>query len=350
MNGMGVPMILIFIAAFLTGPGVPPPHQFELIRRADPVESAPGTYRVGWIRAFLPDDPAQVQMIPVEMNDPDTDWTRGGLVRQDVNFDGYLDIAVRQHGGAKWGYLHWFLYDPKSRRFHTNDLTRELSDMTCADFQANPQTERITITRFFGVDRKEYTFRVADGQLLLCGSKWKLAGTQEESPWDFHTSPDRWQQVRNYHTPITDIEFDDKIRISHYDLHDIKEKTLSPNGGYWFALETKVDKNLEADTSLWVCTEKDYLIGVKVLATGQGDRGKASWINEKLLYFQWWWGRSLGGYLLLDVESEQILQKELIHDGGTAFEQFQEAKRNGLIPAEDHALQGSRKEVQVTSK
>ncbi len=345
-------MILISIAASLTGPSVPPPHKFELIRSEDPVKSAQGMYQVGWIRAFLPDDPAQVQTIPVEMNDPETDWTRGGLVQQDVNFDGYLDIAVRQPGGAKWGYLHWFLYDPKSRRFYTNDLTRKLSDMTFADFHANPQTERIMITRFFGVDRKEYAFRVVDGQLLFCGSKWKLAGTQEESPWDFHTSPDRWQQVRNYHTPITDVEFDDKIRISHYayDRRAIEKKTLSPNGGYWFALETKVNENLEAETSLWVCNERDYLIGIKVLATDRRYRGQANWINEKLLYFQWWWGRVLGGYLIFDVESEQILQKEFIHGGQTAFEQFQQAKRNGVIPAEDHALQGGQKEVQVPSK
>jgi len=67
------------IAASLSNPSVPPPHRFELIPIENPIESADGTYQVGWIKAFLPDDPSQVQMIPVEMNDPDADWTHGGL-------------------------------------------------------------------------------------------------------------------------------------------------------------------------------------------------------------------------------------------------------------------------------
>jgi len=353
MNGVGVHIILMSIAASLTGPSVPPPHKFELIRVEDPVKSAQGAYQVGWIRAFLPDDPCQVQMIPVEMNEPYTYWTQWGLTMQDVNFDGYLDIAVKQHGGTMWGYFHWFLYDPKGRRFYTNALTRKLSGMILADFRADPQTKRITITRFFGVDRKEYLFRVVDGQLRFCGSKWKLADTEENDQERFHTSPDRWQKARNIYTPITDIKFDEKIRISHYNsphLKHFKEKTLSPNEAYWFAVRPEVDEDLNEDTSLWVYTERDYLIRIEILETDHRYRGKANWINDKLLHLQWWWGRVLGGYLILDVERERILQKELIEDGQNAFEQFQEAKRRGLIPAEDHAQQKGQKEVQVPSQ
>jgi len=266
-------------------------------------------------------------MIPVEMNEPYTYWPQWGLTMQDVNFDGYLDIAAKQHGGAKWGYLRWFLYDPNSRQFYTNALTGKLSKMSSASLQANPETERITMRCFFGVDLKEYTFRVVAGQLVFYGSKWNLAGTQEQSEWTFHTPPDRWQQIRMYHTPITDVEYDDKIRLSRYNGVDVGEKTFSPNGGYWFALKTKVDPDLRADTLLWVCTEEDYLIGIEILETDHRYRAKANWINEKLIYLQWWWGRVLGGYLILDVESEQILQKEFVHDGQTAFEQFQQAKR-----------------------
>jgi hypothetical protein len=351
MNSIGACTILISLAASLTGPSVPPPHKFELIRMEDPVKSAQGTYQVGWIRAFLPDDPCQVQMIPVEMNEPYTYWTQWGLKMQDVNFDGYLDIAATQHEGAKWGYLHWFLYDPKTRQFYTDDLTRKLSGLTVADFQANPQTERITITRFFGVARKEYTFRVVAGHLLFCGSRWKLADTEENDQESYHTRPDRWKEPRIFHTAITDVEFDDKIWLNHYGFPvDVGEKKLSPNGGYWFALEMKVDENLEADTWLWVYNERDYLIGIRVLQTDRRYRARANWINEKLLYLQWWWGRVLGGYLILDVESERILQKEFVHAGETAFVQFQEAKRNGLIPAEDHAQEDRQKEVQGLPK
>ena len=166
-------------------------------------------------------------MIPVEMNEPYTYWTQWGLKMQDVNFDGYLDIAATQHEGAKWGYLHWFLYDRKTRQFYTNALTRKLSAMTLAVFQADPQTKRITIMRFFGADRKEYMSRVIDGQLRFCGSRWKLADTDENEQERFHTSPAHWQKARNIYTPLTDIKFENKIRISHYFYsHDFKEKTL----------------------------------------------------------------------------------------------------------------------------
>jgi len=268
-----------------------------------------------------------------------------------VDLDGYPDIAARQHGGAKWGYLHWFLYDPKTRRVCTDALTRRLSDMTYADFRADPQTERITITRFFGVDRKEYTFRVVDGQLLFCGSKWDLAGTQEQSQRESLTPPDRWQEPRIYHSPITDVGYDDKVRFSRCSSVDVEEKILSANGGYWFALETRADEDLEADTSLWVFNERGYLIRIDILGTDRRYRGRADWINEKRIHFQRWWGRALSGYLLLDVESEQTLQKEFVHDGPAAFEQLHEARRNGLDHLlEAHAHQDGQEEEKSPSK
>lgn len=319
MNSIGVYTILMSIAVFLSNSSAPP-HEFELVPAENAVELGEGTFQVGWIKAFLPDDISQVQMIPVEMNTPYTYWPQWGLDKQDVNFDGYLDIAAREHGGATWGRLHWFLYDPKSQRFYTSALSKTLSNISCASLHCDPVTKRITMRRFFGTALKEYVFRVADGELLFCGSRWELASTEEENQRSFPTTPDRQQRPRTYHTPITDIEYDDKIWISHYDLIDTGEKTLSPNGAYWFALKTEVIKDEGANTWLWVQNERDYLLGIEIVGTDRRYQGRANWINEKLVYFQWWWGKVLGGYLLLDVESEQIIQKEFVHDGQAAFQ------------------------------
>ncbi len=148
-----------------------PPHQFELIPAENPKKVSEGIYQVGWIRASLPSDESHVQMIPVQMDEPDNNWPQWGLNRQDINFDGYLDIGVCQHGGAKWGRFHWCLYDPDKMEFYTNALTKELSELTCADLKADPKTKRIKRTQFFGAQIKEYTYEIVNGHLRLSQSQ-----------------------------------------------------------------------------------------------------------------------------------------------------------------------------------
>jgi hypothetical protein len=47
---------------------------------------------------------------------------------EDINFDGYLDFSVLTEFGAKWGSRSYWVYDPASRLFVQNALTRELSE------------------------------------------------------------------------------------------------------------------------------------------------------------------------------------------------------------------------------
>lgn len=146
---------------------IAPPHQFELIPTDNPKKMSEEVYQVGWIRASLPGDESHVQMIAVEMDEPDNNWPQWGLNRQDVNFDGYLDIGVCRHGGAKWGRYYWYLYDPDKMEFYTNTLTKELSELTCAGLKADPKTNRIRRTQFIGAEIKEYTYEIVDGHLRL---------------------------------------------------------------------------------------------------------------------------------------------------------------------------------------
>lgn len=92
----------IFSAILMTGllgeydkNPIAPPHQFELVPTNSPKMISNGVYHVGWIKAFIPDDDSNVQMIPIKMDEPDSNWFRWGLTKKDVDFDGYLDIAVR---------------------------------------------------------------------------------------------------------------------------------------------------------------------------------------------------------------------------------------------------------------
>jgi uncharacterized protein (TIGR02246 family) len=147
-----------------------PSHQFELMMTDNPKRTADGLYEVGWIRVLRPGRDAPVQVIPVEMNEPEVYWAERKLERQDIDFDGYTDIAVTQHGGAKWGRFHWWLYDPERDRYYSNSLTEELSELTCASLKADPKSKRITRTQFIGTELKEYVYEIVGGRLHLCES------------------------------------------------------------------------------------------------------------------------------------------------------------------------------------
>lgn len=141
----------------------------------------------------------------------------------------------------------------------------------------------------------------------------------------FHTSPDKWEKPRIYHTEI-DACYDQKMSVEKVRMENIEPKVFSGNRAYWYVLEKRVNKNLQASRSMHVFNERDYLIKVNIAETDHRYDGRAAWINEKLIYYQWWWGRILGGYMIFDVEKERIIQKELVKYGGIAFRQFQQGK------------------------
>jgi hypothetical protein len=98
------------------------------------------------------------------------------LEKQDINFDGYMDIAVRQHGGAKWGKFFWWLYDSETKQYYRNSLTEELSKLTFDQFWTVPETEEIKIKDYTGTELTEYTYRIVEGHLHQVG----LAGPRVE--------------------------------------------------------------------------------------------------------------------------------------------------------------------------
>ena len=158
--------------------------------------------------------------------------------------------------------------------------------------------------------------------ILLAGSCQKSNTVGRE----FHTSPDKWKKPRIYNTEM-DSSYDQKISITRIPIKETEPKVFSDNSAYWYALDKQVNNNFQADESLYVFNERDYLIKVNIAETDHRYDGRAAWINEKLIYYQWWWGRILGGYLIFDVEREKIIQKELVKYGGIAFQQFQQALR-----------------------
>jgi hypothetical protein len=152
----------------------------------------------------------------------------------------------------------------------------------------------------------------------------------------FHTSPDRWKEPRLYHCPF-DEEFASRISLGRCAVPDtLPERHMAGNQAYWFAtISPDRTKPVPWNTEVLVYDERDYLVRIQLRDVHYcGDIG---WVNEKLLRIRVWWGRICGTDLIVDVEREQIIYKEMVWGGAIAFEQFQEAKKK----SQDGAANGT---------
>jgi hypothetical protein len=84
--------------------------------------------RVGWIRVFSCDTGSLLQSLEAESSADPEMFVRFFEVK-DVNFDGCLDIGVLREFGAKWGSQTWWMWDATSRRFVSNEFTKELGQV-----------------------------------------------------------------------------------------------------------------------------------------------------------------------------------------------------------------------------
>jgi hypothetical protein len=164
-------------------------------------------------------------------------------------------------------------------------------------------------------------------RILLIIAALLLSAQAYAATSDWHTPPDKWSEPRIYHSAF-DEEFSKGIIVSRGKIHpnsNIK-KVFSPNNAYWYAVQgADYMKPGPYSTEILIYNERGYLISLKLLEHSQYEP-KISWINEKLLYVEVWWGRILGTYLILDVEKEQVIYKEMIHDGVIPYQQYHEGQ------------------------
>jgi hypothetical protein len=86
---------------------------------------------------------------------------------EDINFDGYLDIAVVHENGAKWSKFKYWLFDKRSGRFVTNRLTRRLGRLSYNTIDLDSSAKKIKIGFFYGVCPQGRTYRILKGDLVL---------------------------------------------------------------------------------------------------------------------------------------------------------------------------------------
>jgi hypothetical protein len=144
--------------------------------------------------------------------------------------------------------------------------------------------------------------------------------------WQWHTSPDRWKDARLYHCPF-DEEFASRISLGRCAVPDtLPERHMASNQAYWFAtILPDRTKSGPWNTDVLVSTERDYLVAIRFRDIHYCQ--DIGWVNEKLLRIRVWWGRICATDLIVDVERERVIYKEMVWDGSIAFQQFQEAKK-----------------------
>lgn len=144
---------------------------------------------------------------------------------------------------------------------------------------------------------------------------------------EWHTSPDKWKESRSFHTQFEE-DYENHIQVTKVKINEkAVNKKFSPNKAYWFTLILPdTTKRGPWTAEIIVYNEREYYTKIKIIDYVATYSTKTEWINEKLLYVQFWFGRIMGACFIFDVEKEKILFKEMVWDGHQAFQQFEKIK------------------------
>ena len=152
----------------------------------------------------------------------------------------------------------------------------------------------------------------------------------EQALW--HTNPGFWEEPRIFHSSSLSsmdkeiVETQISLERNHR-AETAGERFKSPNNAYFYTMqEPDYLQPSPWDTTISIYNEREGLLELKI-SKHASYKPTVRWINEKLLYIRIWWGRILGTDVILDVETESILYREMIHDGVIAYQQFHEEKQ-----------------------
>lgn len=154
-----------------------PPYKFRLIPEAvvgDPSGTGDSPHRVGQIEISTGTPSHLVQKIDVYTR-ADASFFTAYFKAIDVNFDGFLDIAVTDQFGIKWGREKYWLFDKRTGRYITNQLTKELYRITHNGIELHPETREIEVGHFPEQiprpGKVSERYKLINGRLILIGTE-----------------------------------------------------------------------------------------------------------------------------------------------------------------------------------
>ncbi|HQR36472.1 MAG TPA: hypothetical protein PLK30_27350 [Blastocatellia bacterium] len=120
-----------------------PPYQLRLVP-----SNAPPTNdraRVGQIIITRQGDDKPLQTLD-SISESGADIFLSFFRVEDINFDGYLDIAAPIGHGAKWMSFNYWVFDAKSGKFISNALTKQLRGLSWNEMTLSPKDRTIHVT------------------------------------------------------------------------------------------------------------------------------------------------------------------------------------------------------------
>jgi hypothetical protein len=151
-------------------PGLPP-YRLQFISDKGAAASDAGSSEkvrhVGRIVISRRGSAAIIQTIELESHLPPPDVMKW-FDAKDINFDGYLDLAVPFDSGAKWMSFTYWCFDKAKGRFATSALSDELREVRANSIELDPQVDEIDVWHL-GSDCPglHEIFKIVDGHLVL---------------------------------------------------------------------------------------------------------------------------------------------------------------------------------------
>lgn len=148
-----------------------PPYRFQLIPDESPAALAAGnsekSRHVGRIEISRRGSAAPSQTIEIDSHLPATDVIQW-FDAKDINFDGYLDLAIPFESGAKWMSFSYWYFDKSKGRFVTSALTDELRQVRANSIELDPQVREIHAWHLGNeCPGLHEIFKIVDGHLVL---------------------------------------------------------------------------------------------------------------------------------------------------------------------------------------
>src|SRR5262249_36002207 len=120
-----------------------PPYQLRLVPGNAPFTG--DVARVGQIVVSRQGDAEPIQTLDI-LSACDPGFVLEFFRVEDINFDGYLDIAAPIAYGAKWASFNYWIFDPASGKFVTTALTKQLRGLGWNEMTLSPRARTIQVT------------------------------------------------------------------------------------------------------------------------------------------------------------------------------------------------------------
>lgn len=185
LTAVGIPLFAALLLVCARTQSGEPVSVFRPVEFRAQINSALPDYRFFLTEdtVYISSDYRNARQTVKTKGDPPSDPARH-FVLHDINFDGYLDLATWELGGAKWGISHYLVFDHTSGLFVSNWLTRKLDQFKHNGIFPDPKSKEIRVDYLvISEGMVAETYKIQGSGLVLVETKEKHydAGSQSST-------------------------------------------------------------------------------------------------------------------------------------------------------------------------